>query len=245
MQSAFVNVPDREKNHIQSLNNIKEIAIFLAGNSCRSKRVNAIFERYIGKEKLALPLLGLTDQNTDVNFVLYPALGTDEAFEKLKRLHEEDPDYVQMPSKGRLEDPTGKTGVAYGLLHCREGGLYQVIHLAASGEKTSFQFYVGRNKRNRFKTVIDRSTEMDKWYDFIDASGDFDIIYTDIPEAALGNLPVQKTRRIHIHLSKRDPESRIFIRPLQSRTIEYIIAKNIDELQSGVCGEEPVRIDLD
>ena len=245
MQFAFENMENVEENQIQSLDKLKEISIFLAGNSSRSKRINTIFERYAGKEKLALPLLGLVDKNVDLSFKLYPALGTDAAFELLTELHEEDPEYVQMPSKGSPEDPTAKTGVAYGLLHCREGGLYHIIHLASPEKNLSFQFYVGRNKKNRFKVVIDRNSELGKWYDFIDAGGNFDIIYTDIPEAALGNIPVQKAKCIPIHLPNPDHDARIFIRAVQPRSIEYTIAKNIADLESEKHNEEVVLIHLD
>ena len=245
MRLAFENVPNREKNKIPLLAEITEMSIFLAGNSCRSKRVTAIFERYIGQLKLAYPLLGLADENVDISFLLYPALGTDAAFKKLKALHEQYPNYVNMPSKDRLEAPTGKTGVAYGLLYCRQGGNYNVMHLAATGEETSFQFYVGRYKLNLFKPVIDRSTPLGKWFDFIDARADFDILYTDLPEAALGNLPVQKVRRIPINLSKPNPSARIFIRAVKSRTIECAVAKSIDELLSRGRRKKPLFIDLD
>ena len=177
-------------------------------------------------------------ENELPEFKIYPTLGTDEAHTiQAERGVEVNPDDIAAP--------TGKTGVAFGLLRCRDSGNVKVIHITATEEEqTPFQFYVGRNKKRKFKPVISKNTEYGIWYDFIDAGNDFDILYSDKPEAGTGTMDVQKARRVNVTLENPDPDARVFIRAAKSNVIEYIIAKDADDVESSSEMSEPIPIEL-
>ena len=78
------------------------------------------------------------------------------------------------------------------------------------------------------------------------AGGAFDILYTDRPEAATGDAPMTIAKQKHISIEHPDKSAFVYIRPAESRVIEYIIAH--DESELAVGGEnksDPIRIELD
>ena len=188
-------------------------------------------------------LLGLAESDTLPTFHLFPPLGTPEADALLKV----NPDETEEDKKRR---PTAKTGVAYGLLACRT--TYQVVDLVPEGtDSVSFQYYVGKQKRGNFCTVIGMNTPMMKWYPFTDAGEeDFDILYTDKPEAATNEAPAriaeQRTESLDEDLV--DEDAVIYVRAVAPSVIEYTIApKDAAQETIGVPTErmpEPVRITL-
>ena len=155
-------------------------------------------------------------------FKIYPALGTEEAHELQKARGIE--------IRDDLTAPTGKTGVAFGLLLSRAGGLVKTKHITPDVTKTPFAFYIGRNKKRKFKTVIDRNTKFDVWYPFIDAGDSFDIFYTNLPEAVSNQMSIQKAKRITISIDEPDEDATVYIRAVKSNVIEYQIARSDDEL---------------
>ena len=155
-------------------------------------------------------------------FKIYPALGTEAAHE-IQRAR-------GVEVRTDLTAPTGKTGVAYGLLLSRAGGLVQTKHITPDSSKTPFSCYVGRNKKRKFKTVIDRATKFDVWYPFIDAGDSFDIFYTNLPEAVSNQMNIQKAKRITVNIDAPDEDATVFIRAVKSNVIEYQIARSEDEL---------------
>ena len=239
MKEAFDNYSDNtcfEEYQIETLQDSKEIIVFLAGNSSKSTLVKELFNEYIdNKNKLAV-LLGL-DEESIPDVIIYPALGTDEAYDLQEELG-------LNPDRNKLENPTGKTGVAYGLLKCRESGNIKVINITPDEKKVPFQYYVGRNKKRKFKTVIDRNTKMGVWYPFIDASASFDLLYTDVPEASTNSAPVSIARQIHVILDHPEPDSTVYIRPVDSKTLEYIVAASEEDLRENKSKEEPMMIVL-
>ena len=155
-------------------------------------------------------------------FKIYPALGTEAAKELQKARG--------LEIKDDLTAPTGKTGVAFGLLLSRAGGLVKTKHITPDSKKTPFSFYVGRNKKRKFKTIIDRNTKFGVWHSFIDAGDSFDIFYTNLPEAVSNEMSIQKAKRITINIAEPDEEATVYIRAVKSNVIEYKIARNEDEL---------------
>jgi hypothetical protein len=142
--------------------------------------------------------------------------------------------------------PTGKSGVAYGLLKCREGGVIKVETITPDGARVPFQYYIGRRKKGKFRLIIDRNAKMKTWYKFIDAGGAFDILYTDRPEAATGDAPMTIAKQKHISIEHPDPNAFVYIRPVESRVIEYMIARDESELAAGGVDKcDPVRIELE
>lgn len=167
-------------------------------------------------------------------FKIYPALGTEAAHE-IQRAR-------GVEFRTDMTAPTGKTGVAFGLLLSRAGGLVQTKHITPDPDKTPFSCYVGRNKKRKFKTVIDRNTKFDVWYPFIDAGDSFDIFYTNLPEAISDQMNIQKAKRITVNIAEPDDESTVFIRAVKSNVIEYQIGKSVNELSEDVGASEQIEL---
>lgn len=155
-------------------------------------------------------------------FKIYPALGTDAAHE-IQRAR-------GVEIRTDMTAPTGKTGVAFGLLLSRAGGLIQTKHITPDPAKTPFACYVGRNRKRKFLTVLDRNTKFNVWLPFIDAGDSFDIFYTNLPEAVSNQMSIQKAKRITIGIDAPDEDAIVYIRAVKSNVIEYRIAKSKDEL---------------
>ena len=167
-------------------------------------------------------------------FKIYPALGTEEAHEIQRERGVE--------VRNDLSAPTGKTGVAFGLLLSRAGGLVKTKHITPDPEKTPFSCYVGRNKKRKFKTVLDRNTKFDTWYPFIDAGDSFDIFYTNLPEAVSNKMSIQKAKRITINLDTPDEEATVYIRAVKSNVIEYQIARSEEDLNDAQGFSEQIEL---
>ncbi|MBR6712169.1 MAG: hypothetical protein IKI76_04150 [Selenomonadaceae bacterium] len=163
-------------------------------------------------------------------FKIYPALGTEAAHE-LQRAR-------GVEIRKDLTAPTGKTGVAYGLLLSRAGSTVQTKHITPDASKTPFSCYVGRNRKRKFKTIIDRNTKFDVWYPFIDAGDSFDVFYTNLPEAVSNQMSIQKAKRITINLDEPDEEATVYIRAVKSNVIEYQIARSEDDLKDEAISEQ-------
>lgn len=251
LRDAFDKGNGEGQHGIKALSDVDEIAIFLAGNSSKSEIVKNLFDTYIDEENgKARELLGFGKDQKMPKFKLFPALGTDEAYDIMEKIKEErgEEEYSISTDRDKLENPTGKTGVAYGLLKCREGGSFRTIDIMpAEKQQTRFQYYIGKNKKRRFRTVIDRSTELNKWYAFIDASASFDILYTDAPIAATNKAPVNIARQIHVNIDDkdRDAEAFVFIRPISAHSIQYAIAKSEEDLTPEKMANEPITIELE
>lgn len=234
-------------NRIAALSNVKEISVFLAGNSSKSPLVKELFEKYTATDGQnpedtvnARTILKFGDEQPMPKFVIYPPLGTQEADilrnERLSTADTRDP----------IMRPTCKSGVAYGLLKCRDGGEIRVETITPDGERVPFQYYIGRRKKGKFRLVIDRNAKLKTWYNFIDAGGAFDILYTDRPEAAMGDAPMTIAKQKHISIEHPDKTATVYIRPVESRVIEYIIAHDENELKTGGVDKcDPIRIELE
>ena len=170
-----------------------------------------------GDKSPAEVLFGFTG-NKAPKFKIYPALGS-EAAQELQKARG-----VEIHTD--LMAPTGKTGVAFGLLLGRAGGLVQTKHISPDSDKTPFAYYVGRNKKRKFKTIIDRTTKFDVWYPFIDAGDSFDIFYTSQPEAVSNQMNIQKAKRITVNIDAPDEAATVFIRAVKSNIIEYQITRD-------------------
>ena len=239
-------------DEVDNLSDVAEIAIFMAGNSSKAEVVTEIFNEYIseaedGTAPKALELFDVASKEEMPHFRLYPPLGTSQADEiKAAALQEDDEDASDEDDVNNLMRPTGKTGVAYGLLETCAGGSIKVVDQQASARnEVSFQFYVGKNRKKKFVTLMSRGADYDTWVKFIDASDDFDLLYSDKPEAATNKAPVSIAKRYHVVLDKKDAAGYVFIKPCSSTSIVYKVASSESECQQSGSGEdEPRRIDL-
>ena len=201
----------------------KEINIFLAGNSCKHPFVNEIFAEYQEKMKDKIKL-----NPYDL-----------KAIEGLK---EKDSTKVM---------PTGKTGVAYGLIYSRKGGRIKVTNRDEKenmANEVNFKFYIGNNKRDLFNTVLSPNSKYEKFEYFGKVTSDtFEIYYTTLPEAQTGKMEIDKTNVKRISLNEEydeDEEYRIYIKATKPTKISYAIVKKEEDVDTKEFLEEG-EIDLD
>ncbi len=191
---------------------VDKLHIFLAGNASKSEFVNELFDEYIALESKAM--------NVETGFFeLYSPLGTKEAYLKQKELGFE----RDIEDKSR---PTGKTGVAFGLIESRKGGKIEVIDGNMSlDNEIKFKYFLGMNKRKKFHVLIDRDAQYNEWIEFADASEeDFELYYTELPEAIGCDMDIQKVERKKCRLTVTDEDSSIYLRRVSPTVVEYVVA---------------------
>ena len=212
INNFFIKLEDAFKDE-----DAKEINIFLAGNSCKHPFINEIFAEYQEKmkDKIKLNLYDL------------------KAIEGLK---EKDSTKVM---------PTGKTGVAYGLIYSRKGGRIKVTNRDEKenmANEVNFKFYVGKNKRDLFNTVLGPNSKYEKYeYLGIATSDTFEIYYTTLPEAQTGQMEIDKTNVKRISLNEdydEDEEYRIYIKATKPTKISYAIVKKEEDVDTKEFLEE-------
>ncbi|WP_270771116.1 hypothetical protein [Intestinibacter bartlettii] len=218
---------------------INEINIFLAGNSSKSQIVKDLFNKYIDEEsKKILEAFNINDKEKCL-FKLYPPLGTDEALDIQEKLG------INLDSE--IERPNCKTGVAFGLLKSRVGGRIKVVDKNLSDNEISFKYYLGYPIKGKFFVEIDRNSEYDKWYKFIDASFDtFELYYTSLPNAMTSKVNIEEVQRkmYTIDVTSDDEDVNVYIRFVDPSTIEYVVAKD-SEIEKENYLSNIVRDELD
>ena len=192
--------------------NITKINIFLAGNSCKHPKVMDLFEKH------------RNDFKGEVE--IFPALGTEEAYEKMEELE------IQIDPNDPT-NPTGKTGVAYGIIDSRAGGR---IDIKNSDEESNidneinFRYYVGYEGRKKLKVVLGPQTQYEQFIHYLDTTADvFDLYYTTLPEAMNSKMPIVKAIRKRIELKNEYLDGKIYIKAISPDTIKYVVTqKDID-----------------
>lgn len=234
----------------------EKIHVFLAGNSSKSKRVIQLFEKYVEKYNAILFEEGTSEEEdadtaqksngvssaSSVNntsqvadafkklnkmknshFIVYPPLGTVYA----RR--------IQKDRKIRLEKndllaPTGKTGVAFGLVMCREGSMIKVESENKKNAQIKLNYYIGLNYRKKFKMIFDRDSEYGKWMKFSKISADtetFEFYYSELPEVMNGDIEIRNNMSIHKRKCMVDhvvKDANIYFRFTNPTQLEYVVA---------------------
>ena len=201
------------------LNDIDNVKIFLAGNSSQSSFVTELFEKHIALQDEEIGSEGQS------HFKLFAPLGAD---------------------KTNIEKPTGKTGVAFGLIESREGGNIKVIDHNVNGEDIRFKYYLGENRKGKFKPIVDRESKFNEWIEFIDAGYQkFELYYSEQPTSSTGNVLVadDSIKKKSIKLDLTDDEAMVYIRIISPTQIEYVIADEQD-IKSNSYLNEPQSLEL-
>lgn len=193
---------------------VEKINIFLAGNSSKSPILKEVFERNINE--WSKKILKDSSEKEEL-FKLYPPLGSDEA----KKIQKENKIF-----EDELEAPTGKTGVAWGLIEGRKGGRIEIKEEITYETEAKFAYYLGISVRKKFKTKIARDADYNKWYKFIPAlKAKFEINYTSLPEATNGKLSEKddSVMRKRLEIDKCGDNLFVYIRLKARDTIEYAL----------------------
>ena len=220
---------------------VRQIHIFLAGNSCKAPMVRKLFDEYIARQINALHQMTserpaeksdaaakkpeangkLSAQRKDAPFLLYLPLGMEDAEKEKKILHD---------GFDRLR--TGKTGVAFGLLRCRKGGKdVKIINKNVDEhDELLFPYFLGSlNERGCFKVDIDARVDYGVWTYFTYADEDeFELYYTQEPRALKGHMKAAEVRMVRCMIDaddvNDDDEVGVYIRKRSPNTIEYTVA---------------------
>ena len=188
---------------------VKEINIFLAGNSCKHPFVEEIFNSYIEKKK----------DKFKIN--IYDT----KMFEKLKDT--------------KKTNPTAKTGVAFGLIYSRNSGRIKVTsrdEKANMNNEVNFKFYVGNNRRNKFNCIISPNSNYDEYKFFgIVKSDIFELYYSTSPEAQTNEMKSSEAKIKRINLKKDYDEEdryRIYLKANKSDKLAYAIVKEEKDIET-------------
>ena len=207
-QALKINL-DRSENE-----NCNEIYIFLAGNSSKSPIVKKLFKEYTEAHSLN------SENYSDLKVKIFAPLGTEEANE----IQEKNGITVDLNDITRA---TGKTGVAYGLLDGRQGSNILVKSEVTATQEVPFKYYIGLNKRKRFKPVLLKGSEYNKWIRFKNAlTSDFYIYYSNLPVVENCETSIEdiKKRKCILPKSYDDESYSIYVRPVKPNVIEYAVA---------------------
>ncbi|CAA6814448.1 MAG: hypothetical protein with 50bp hit to Dihydrolipoamide acetyltransferase [uncultured Thiotrichaceae bacterium] len=203
--SFFDALRESFSNSAISMQDVEKINIFLAGNSSKSALVSKVFDEEIKLRSEAIKkALHFTDEQSI--FELHQTLGNNE---------------------DAIDKPTGKTGVAFGLIETRKGGKTLVIDHNTDENNINFKYYLGMNKRNKFRTLIDRSDEYNQWTDFIDAGEDtFEVYYASLASASTNQLDISdpSIQKKMLRIDTVDEDASVFIRLKNATEFEYVVA---------------------
>lgn len=207
---------------LQKLTETKGMDIFLAGNSGKCPLLKKLFDKYTDLYSHT------NDEQPDFElFRIYPSLGTSEA-----AAIQQKNGIRAVP--GELSGPTGKTGVAYGLIKGRIGSRIKVISGNENEEENSFSFYLGHCEDDMFVCDIPKgSLRDDSWVKYTEADVPrIELYYTTLPEAADNNMPAGNALKHIIRVRKPDDSAFVYIRKASHSAIEYVIATE-DGISSG------------
>ena len=219
LRTAFTNLTPKRCN------------ILLAGNSCKSNLLQKIFRSEMERQRQIFcdEVLIRTGQISDtIEFILHNPIGSQKVLANYERT------------------PTGKSGVAFGLLDCRRGGNdVLIIDKNFSDDETKFYFHLGTSDgQGNFKTLIAREDNDGTWKKFLYVTDDkFDIFFTSEPRAIGGKIFIDETKRIscRIKFLKNFHEGRVYIRKTSPNEIEYIVAD--DEQKKSFADIAKVSLD--
>lgn len=228
------------------------ISIFLAGNSCKSEILQDIFRQKIQAYEASFQEELVTCGNTsdefseDKLFELYYPLGTPQAIEKQRLLG------VLLQTENAAGRPTGKTGVAFGLVQCRKGGKIKVIDEKKVDEEIKFKYWLGDDEDGFFASVLSRDTPYQTWVEYYDAGVEnFEFYYTKSSSAeyekrlSLSDERVKWSGSLTIPQVAVNENWLICLRSISPDTIEYTVAESAEAANAGElkCKTFQVRLE--
>ena len=186
---------------------VNKLNIFLAGNSCKHPKVMELFEKHRG--------------DFEGEIEIFPALGTKEAYEKMKERN------IQVNPLDKT-NPTGKTGVAYGIIESRIGGRIDIENRDEKeniDNEINFKYYIGYESRKKLKVVLGPKTQYEQFIYYVNVTAEaFDLYYSSLPEAMESKMPITKAIRKRIQLKNRYSGAKVYIKSISPDTITYVVS---------------------
>lgn len=209
------------------LNEMDHMRILLAGNSSKSPLVWNAFQEKIKS----------LDEEMKRKIEVIPPLGSEHAEE----IQQENGINLDRDS---YERPTGKTGVAFGLVWGREGSEIKVVSEVKAQDEAKFGFYLGYAQSGEFKLLKERDEiEIGTWYEW-DAADvkQSELLYSSLPEATTNKMPVKKANRKILQLQeKHENGETVYIRAVTPNEIEYAVAADNEAVKQENYIEDPVK----
>ena len=228
----------------EELKDIKMVHIFLAGNSSKSEILREIFRDECEKYSSELRRETEDEDEDEEYFKIYAPLGTKEADEMIGAGERED-----------IARPTGKTGVAMGLVQCSKNSQIKVINDKSEqidGE-IRFKYWVGyfdEDSGEYFQTYLRRNSAYQAWVEYLDAGvNEFDLYYTsdpsaEIPKHLLIDSASVKKKILEFPEDAANEDSMVYIRPISPNEIEYVVASSLEDASAGRYKFEPIKVAL-
>lgn len=220
-----------------------ELLSFIYSHSQISDKIkntmrNSDFYKAKFNQEVAKATLSVSAYENNELFVLYAPLGTDEAnaIQSARNIM----------TNNNIIRPNGKLGVAYGLLACRIGSRIKVESEIKETDEIKFNFFTGFNNRGKFEVVTDRNIKYKEWVEFIDASeSDFELYYTDLPEAANNQMSIQGVRKKICKIDEIMDDAMVYIRAVEPSVLEYAVAYDEESLANQEYLSAPKKIVLE
>ena len=218
----------------------KSINIFLAGNSSKSPILQAVFKEKIAKLKDKIKAKSARRSyeiltGGDV-IKLYQPLGADNS-QKINDV------------TNKLKRPTGKTGVAIGLVQCCKGSTIKVISEKKAEEEIKFKFFVGySDEHGYFESLLNGDSKYNEWVAYLDAGEDrFEFYYTSSTSAGRKNgllVKEGKKSRQKLPPAAVNEDWMIYLCAVAPNKIAYAVAENNEALQRKEFKFGPVEVEL-
>jgi len=222
---AFYNRQDKNMN-------MKKVYILLAGNSSKSHLLKELFAQRIQNYEI--------EQQREHLFELLPPIGSEEFYAKKQELQLDSS--MESSSLSEYEKPTGKTGVAFGLVMSRRGGRIEVDNKNVLGDDIPFKFYLGYMSRRRFQIIDENDNppmrnkgkiDIGTWYNFIEVEKGDDVVevyFTSRPEAIENNMDISLVQKVRCTFPKAESDGMFFVRATDPHTIEYAVGRSADKI---------------
>ena len=258
-------------------NHKSKVHIFLAGNSSKSGRVKRFFKDYVlsynarmfaeklseiegkirenqeddcaeSKTEVSKQCFSEEDELLYLNniennhFVVYPPLGTEMAKEIQKK-------HGVCFEENSLMAPTGKTGVAFGLVMCREGSMIKVESEIPKTEQIKLNYFIGVNYRKHFKLIFDKNVGYNKWLKFsrvLAETETFEFYYSELPEVIGNDVVIKDNKSIYKRkclLDSVTTDASIYFRFIEPSQLEYVAATD-DKIDSEEYLSKIYRVSL-
>jgi hypothetical protein len=217
----------------------QEVHVLLAGNASRSPLVAGLF--------------GLTATN-EVAAAEAHAAAHDRVQTALVDLFKGQPPRLVVHPPLAADDkdvyrPTGKTGVALGLLRLCPGGVVKVIDRAreASQDEAPFGCYVGRIRLGKFQPGLSQGVRYGEWHELgVPRERVFNLVYTRSPLAGTGTMKegASDLTKWRLNLAGEREGHRVYARAIGPNRIELCTALSPQEADQAQGRENLMELEL-